>query len=171
MSVYLEMALRLQQDIGNTELHLAKLKAALASLQPLISADIDQAPLLALPSHPRGRASAGGQVIDAAVLVEKVSPAPVAAKRVPRSPKVASEALQASYELPRTGQSFWLALMGKRKHTISSIVDKALAKLQAPEDQRNVLTNRLNAWLYPAVKKGVVLDAGMRGNLKAYAVA
>jgi hypothetical protein len=73
--------------------------------------------------------------------------------------------------IPSTGKGFWIGLMGRRKQTLAQIVDKAMDALDLQEDTRPVLTNRLGAWLYPALKAGEVQQAGTRGKLKLYQVA
>jgi hypothetical protein len=60
--------------------------------------------------------------------------------------------------------------MGKRRHTLNELVDKAITTLSVPEDARDTLYNRLNSWLYPAVKAGTLVAAGDKAGLKAFKV-
>ncbi len=73
--------------------------------------------------------------------------------------------------LPSTGGGFWLGLMGKRRHTLTELVDKAITNLEVPEEARVTLHNRLNSWLYPAVKAGTLVAAGEKDGLKTFKVA
>lgn len=102
---------------------------------------------------------------------------PPKAKRTLRAPKaspnpaaVATSEAVMTQKFPATGTEFWMSCMGKRRHTINEIVDRALVKLQMPETARPTLYNRLNAWIYPKVKTGELVSPGEKGGLKLYQI-
>jgi hypothetical protein len=187
MTVYLEIVQRLEQEVQVAEAHLVHLKAALAALQPLITINAAPTSPLKLPFSPRPNGSSA-TVIDVLEMEPSAgegTPAPRRRGRPPAVKPVAVDAIQPSTKatkrsklpasadsnssaLARTGGEFWQSLMGKRAYTVAEIVDRAIKKLEAAEDTKPVLANRLSAWLYPSIKSGTVEPAGVKGKLKRY---
>lgn len=164
MTVYLEMALRLNQEIEAAEAHLVNLKIALAALQPLIT--VESAPATrALSYAPSTTLVEDVEARDILVPGKKTGKPP----RVKTRPAEAGDATLVA-KLPSTNAAFWIKLMGKRRHTIADVVDRAAAALGTGEESRPVLANRFQAWIYPAIKSSVVEHVGVKGKLKAYRV-
>jgi hypothetical protein len=218
MSVYLEMAKRLRQEIADAQEHLDRLKVALSGLEPLITIDAKPQGPLGLEFESRaGRRSARTVMAEVLDVVPNASsdkplgeavastsddePPVVPRRRGPGRPKAQATSGEAppvgrrarrsaepeakgdvaaargrrpraptSTVVPSTGGSYWLKVMGKRKHTLSDIVDKAIADLQVPAETHALLSNRLSAWLYPALKAGRIEEAGSQGRNKLYRV-
>lgn len=152
-------------------------------MQPLLS----QEEQLAVSSMLQGQAPAlllNQDVVDvdvnpperaeeAAARVADVAASPLARSRK-SGRKSAVKALRqnaARSGRPATGSAFWLDCMGKRRHTVNGLTDRALEKLGLKDDDRKVVQNRLSAWLYPALREGRLEPAGDIGGLKAYRVA
>ncbi|MDB5816365.1 MAG: hypothetical protein JWQ11_5 [Rhizobacter sp.] len=229
MSVYLEMAKRLRQEIADAQEHLDRLNVALRGLEPLITIDAKPSGPLGIEFEPRsGRRSARtvmAEVLDVvpnASVDKPVSDATSSSaasneapatprRRGPGRPKVQPVGAEApaakktrrgrkpadahaatgspsdeaagdavpprrrprsatSTVVPSTGGSYWVRVMGKRKHTLADVVDKAIADLGVPPDTYALLANRLSAWLYPALKAGRIEEAGNKGRNKLYRV-
>ena len=51
------------------------------------------------------------------------------------------------------------------------MADSALKKLQLDESTKNVMAARAKAWAYSSVKKGDLIEAGMRDGSKLYQLA
>jgi hypothetical protein len=58
--------------------------------------------------------------------------------------------------IPTLGEQFWLDIFGSKTRTTADLVTQAMAELNAAEDWRPVVSNRLSAWLYPAIRAGKV---------------
>ena len=74
-------------------------------------------------------------------------------------------------KLPATGAELWLKCVGSKKVTVAQITDAALKKLKLDDSARAVIATRAKAWAYTAVKKGDLIEAGMRDGSKLFQLA
>ncbi|MDO8264530.1 MAG: hypothetical protein Q7T21_15095 [Gallionella sp.] len=160
MQPLVEAAHLIAQEIERTRQHLANLEQALEGLKPLITIDAATA---ALPyaTTSRSQPIEDISVVNAdASTTRIVKRKPVAKTRAARRAKAA--------QVPSTGAELWLSCMGRRRRSLGELVEEALIRLELDEKSRDVITNRAGAWLYAAVKKGVLIPAGERDGHKLY---
>lgn len=154
MHAYVDAAKQLSAEIERTRQRLHDLEAALEAMRPLITLEA------AVPSAPALAWRESADVLHVEEVVSDAQPL------TPRAPKATPEP-----KLPAISQDVWLRILGRRKLTVKEIVDAAMAQLGAQDEHRAVLSTRVNAWLYPALKSGKVVPAGVKDGRKAYAVA
>lgn len=160
MQPLVEAAHLIAQEIERTRQHLANLEQALEGLKPLITIDAATAAL------PYATSSRSQPIEDISVVNSDVS----TMKAVKRKPVVKTRAARRAKaaQVPSTGAELWLNCMGRRKRSLGELVDEALKRLELNEKSRDVINNRAGAWLYAAVKKGVLIPAGERDGHKLY---
>ncbi len=187
MQTLFEAASHIAQEIERTRQHLTNLEQALEGLKPLITVDAATTTLTySIASH--------AQPVEDLSVVNAEEPAKKKAKAKSKSPvkgkaempKVGNpktEKPKAKKEkvvvpaplpvtepakLPATGAEFWLKCLGRKKATVAQLADAALKKLKLEDSAKNVMTTRVKAWAYQAVKKGTLLEAGMRDGAKLF---
>lgn len=198
MQPILSAVSHLADEIARTRSHLSALESALDGMKPLLSRMDPQEVQKALgyiASNGARRLNASDvEIVEVAAaagtvevpvlptapdegsarsaIVRKYSKAPRKNRKagsVTRKAAVRNAAHAAT--IPATGTAFWLACMGKKKHTVNEIVDRALVRLELGPQARKTLYNRLNAWLYPKVKSGELFSPGEKAGIKLYQVA
>lgn len=157
MQPLLEAASLITQEIERTKQHLVNLEQALAGLRPLITID---AATLSLPL-PYSNQNAEQTVEDVSVIQVN----PVKVKRVTPSKPVSAAVAD---EIPATPTKFWLSLMGRKKMSLQDMVYTAITKLELEEWARPKIKMRAQAWVYSAVKKGLVVASAGKDATKMY---
>ncbi len=190
MQTLFEAASHIAQEIERTRQHLTNLEQALEGLKPLITVDAATTTLtysISSQAQPvedlsvvnaeepakkkvKSKASAKGKVEvskpehpktekSKAVKEKVVVPAP--------EPLPVAEPVK----LPATGGEFWLKCLGRKKATVAQLAETALKKLKLEDSAKNIMATRVKAWAYQAVKKGTLLEAGMRDGSKLFQLA
>lgn len=163
MQPLIEAAHLIAQEIERTRQHLANLEQALEGLKPLITIDAATATL------PYASTTGAQPIEDVSIVQERTSMAGNSKPKVKSTNKaVKAKPLAKTAELPATGAELWLACFGRKKLGLGELVDAAMLKLELDESARAVITNRAGAWLYAAVKKGVLVPAGTRDGIKLF---
>ena len=186
MQTLFEAASHIAQEIERTRQHLINLEQALEGLKPLITVDAATTTLTFSMS------SQAQPIEDLSVVNAEESPkkkvksklALKAKAEKPTEEKPKAEKPKATKEkvvepvpvvepvkLPATGAEFWLKCLGRKKATVAQLADSALKKLQLDESTKNVMAARAKAWAYSSVKKGDLIEAGMRDGSKLYQLA
>ncbi len=134
------------------------------------------------PATPRSVKPASAKAVKAKrVLVAKskaakatTSAKPVAAPNLKANanntkPLVSRAANQgAGPAVPPTGKAIWLTALGKKKLSVEALVDAAMSRLALGSAARPVISNRVTAWLYPAIRAGVVRQVGQKDGRAIY---
>lgn len=160
MQPLFEAANLIAQEIERTRQHLANLEQALEGLKPLITIDAATA---ALPYSATTRSQS---IEDISVVNVDVSTKKIV-KRKPAA-KVKPQKRAKPSQVPSTGSELWLSCMGRKKRSLGELVGDALKRLELDETSRDVINNRAGAWLYAAIKKGILMPAGTRDGHKLY---
>ena len=188
MQTLFEAASHIAQEIERTRQHLTNLEQALEGLKPLITVDAATTTLTY-------SISSQAQSVEDLSVVNAEEPAKKRAKskssvkgkvEMPKADAPKTEKSKAKKEkvvmpepvpvaepakLPATGGEFWLKCLGRRKATVAQLADAALKKFKLDDSAKSVMAARAKAWAYTAVKKGNVLDAGMRDGSKLFQLA
>nr|WP_319563723.1 hypothetical protein [uncultured Rhodoferax sp.] len=176
MQTLFEAASHIAQEIERTRLYLTNLEQALEGLKPLITADAATTTLtfsissLAQPVEDLS-------VVNAEVPAKKTAKSKLTVKAKAEKPKatkekvVMSEPVAEPVKLPATGAELWLKCLGRKKATVAQLTDVALKKLKLDDSAKNVMATRAKAWAYTAVKKGDLIEVGMRDGSKLYQLA
>ena len=185
MQTLFEAASHIAQEIERTRQHLINLEQALEGLKPLITVDAATTTLTFSISS-RAQPVEDLSVVNAEEPAKKMAKAKSPVKGKAEMPKVdnpKTEKPKAKKEkvvvpaplpvtepvkLPATGAEFWLKCLGRKKATVAQLADAALKKLKLEDSAKNVMTTRVKAWAYQAVKKGTLLEAGMRDGAKLF---
>ena len=188
MQTLFEAASHIAQEIERTRQHLTNLEQALEGLKPLITVDAATTTLtysISSQAQPvedlsivnaeepakkkvKSKSSVKGKAESLKADTPKTEKSKAKKEKVvmPEPVPVAEPA-----KLPATGGEFWLKCLGRRKATVAQLADAALKKLKLDDSAKNVMAARAKAWAYTAVKKGNVLDAGMRDGSKLFQLA
>ena len=83
--------------------------------------------------------------------------------KLPRASKIANPK-----RLPATDTAFWQACFGRKNLGLADLVDTALNQLALDASARDVIKTRASAWLYGAVRKGVIKAVTTRDGKKLY---
>ncbi|MCC7544804.1 MAG: hypothetical protein IT506_04880 [Aquabacterium sp.] len=186
MQTLFEAASHIAQEIERTRQHLINLEQALEGLKPLITVDAatttltfsmsSQAQPIEDLSVVNAEESPKKKVKSTLAVKAKVEK-PKAEKPKADKPKATKEVVvepvpvAETVKLPATGAEFWLKCLGRKKATVAQLADSALKKLQLDESTKNVMAARAKAWAYSSVKKGDLIEAGMRDGSKLYQLA
>jgi hypothetical protein len=190
MQTLFEAASHIAQEIERTRQHLTNLEQALEGLKPLITVDAATTTLTysissqAQPvedlsvvnaEEPAKKKAKSKSSVKGKVEMPKAD-TPKTEKSKAKKEKVvvpASEPLPVAepVKLPATGGEFWLKCLGRKKATVAQLADAALKKLKLDDSAKNVMATRAKAWAYLAVKKGSLLEVGMRDGVKLYQLA
>ncbi len=188
MQTLVEAASHIAQEIERTRQHLLNLEQALEGLKPLITLDAATATLtFAMPTSAQPIEDLS--VINAEATFKKRKsqstfknqPAENRAGR-PKGAKantantantnvVRSTDVTAPVKLPATGSGLWLKCLGRKKLTIGQLTDAALKRLSLDDSAKEVIFSRAKTWIYTALKKGVLIDAGIRDGTRLYQMA
>ncbi len=185
MQTLVEAASHIAQEIERTRQHLLNLEQALEGLKPLITLDAATATLtFAMPTSAQPIEDLS--VINAEATFKKRKsqstfknqPAENKAGR-PKGAKanaantnvVRSTDVTAPVKLPATGSGLWLKCLGRKKLTIGQLTDAALKRLSLDDSAKEVIFSRAKTWIYTALKKGVLTDAGVRDGTRLYQMA
>ena len=185
MQTLVEAASHIAQEIERTRQHLLNLEQALEGLKPLITLDAATATLtFAMPTSAQPIEDLS--VINAEATFKKRKsqstfknqPAENKAGR-PKGAKanaantniVRSTDVTAPVKLPATGSGLWLKCLGRKKLTIGQLTDAALKRLSLNDSAKEVIFSRAKTWIYSALKKGVLTDAGVRDGTRLYQMA
>jgi hypothetical protein len=176
MQTLFEAASHIAQEIERTRQHLANLEQALDGLKPLITVDAattTQVFTITSQAQPVEDLS----VVNAEVTTKKKAKSKFSVKANAEKPKVTKakvvvpEPVAEPVKLPATGAALWLKCLGRKKVTVSQLADVALKKLKLDASAKNVIATRAKAWAYSAVKKGDLIEVGMRDGSKLYQLA
>ncbi len=194
MQTLFEAANHIAQEIERTRQHLTNLEQALEGLKPLITVDAATTTLtysISSQAQPvedlsvvnaEEPAKNKNKVKSKSSVKGKVEMPKTAKPEVDKSkgkkekvvvPAPAPESLPVAepVKLPATGGEFWLKCLGRRKSTVSQLADAALKKLKLEDSAKSVMATRAKAWAYTAVKKGDLIEAGMRDGSKLFQLA
>jgi hypothetical protein len=181
MQTLFEAANHIAQEIERTRQHLTNLEQALEGLKPLITVDAATTTLTySMPAQAQPVEDLS--VVNAETTATKKTRAKSTAKTKTEKPKtVKARAVKAkvavpepvaeSVKLPSTGAELWFKCLGRKKASVNQIVDAALKKLKLDDSAKAVMATRAKAWAYSAVKKGELIEAGMRDGSKLYQLA
>ncbi len=181
MQTLFEAANHIAQEIERTRQHLTNLEQALEGLKPLITVDAATATLTySMPAQAQPVEDLS--VVNAETTATKKTRAKSTVKTKAEKPKtVKAKAVKAkvavpepvaeSVKLPSTGAELWFKCLGRKKASVNQIVDAALKKLKLDDSAKTVMATRAKAWAYSAVKKGELIEAGMRDGSKLYQLA
>jgi hypothetical protein len=190
MQTLFEAASHIAQEIERTRQHLTNLEQALEGLKPLITVDAATTTLTY-------SISSQAQPVEDLSVVNAEEPAKKKAKskssvkgkvEMPKADTPKTEKPKAKKEkvvvpapeplpvvvpakLPATGGEFWLKCLGRRKATVAQLAEAALKKLKLDDSAKNVMATRAKAWAYTTVKKGDLIEAGMRDGSKLFQLA
>ncbi len=184
MQTLVEAASHIAQEIARTRQHLSNLEQALEGLKPLITVDAATATLTFAMSEPvqpvedlsvvnaeatdkrkrKPKAVVQGQPKEPKIAKTKAAKDKVGKSRAAESAPVAV----GTVKLPTTGAELWLKCMGRKRTTVSQIADAALIKLSLDDSAKNVMSARAKTWVYAAVKKGILMEAGTRDGSKLF---
>ncbi len=191
MQTLFEAASHIAQEIERTRQHLINLEQALEGLKPLITVDAATTTLTYSISS-QAQPVEDLSVVNAEVLPKKKAKSKLALKakaenpnaEKPKAEKPKADKPKATKEkvvepmpvvepvkLPATGTDFWLKCLGRKKATVAQLADAALKKLKLDDSAKNVMATRAKAWAYSSVKKGDLIEAGMRDGSKLYQLA
>ena len=183
MQTLFEAASHIAQEIERTRQHLTNLEQALEGLKPLITVDAATTTLTFSISS-QAQPIEDLSVVNAQEPAKKKAKSKLAVKAKAEKPKAAGKAKVTKepvvqepvpavepIKLPATGAEFWLKCLGRKKSTVAQLADAALKKLKLDVSAKNVLATRAKAWAYMAVKKGDLIEAGMRDGSKLYQLA
>ena len=185
MQSLVEAASHIAQEIERTRQHLLNLEQALEGLKPLITLDAATATLtFAMPTSAQPIEDLS--VINAEATFKKRKsqstfknqPSKSKAGR-PKGAKanaannnvVRSTDVTELVKLPATGSGLWLKCLGRKKLTIGQLTDAALKRLSLNDSAKEVIFSRAKTWIYSALKKGVLTDAGVRDGTRLYQMA
>jgi hypothetical protein len=169
MQTLFEAANQISQEIERTRAHLSNLENALAGLKPLMGIDVASPALGYAVAQPVQDVSfVHARVINAETVNPKRAEKSVkvkskASEKLPRASKIANPK-----RLPATDTAFWLACFGRKNLGLADLVDTALNKLELDASARDVIKTRASAWLYGAVRKGVIKAVTTRDGKKLY---
>jgi hypothetical protein len=181
MQTLFEAANHIAQEIERTRQHLKNLEQALEGLKPLITVDAATTTLTyAMPTQAQPVEDLS--IVNAEVRAVKKTKSNAANKTKTEKPKLEKakavkakvavpEPVAEPVKLPSTGADLWLRCLGRKKASVNQIVDAALKKLKLDEAAKSVMASRAKAWAYSAVKKGDLIEAGMRDGSKLYQLA
>jgi len=171
MQTLFEAANHIAQEIERTRQHLTNLEQALEGLKPLITVDAATTTLTySMPAQAQPVEDLS--VVNAETTATKKTRAKSTVKTKAVKAKVAvPESVAESVKLPSTGAELWLKCLGRKKATVNQVVDAALKKLKLDDSAKTVMATRAKAWAYSAVKKGELIEAGMRDGSKLYQLA
>jgi len=181
MQTLFEAANHIAQEIERTRQHLTNLEQALEGLKPLITVDAATTTLTySMPAQAQPVEDLS--VVNAETTATKKTRAKSTVKTKAEKPKtVKARAVKAkvavpepvteSVKLPSTGAELWFKCLGRKKASVNQIVDAALKKLKLDDSAKAVMATRAKAWAYSAVKKGELIEAGMRDGSKLYQLA
>lgn len=145
--IWSEIVSKLDRDIERTEIRLAELHAARASIEPLVGR----------PPVRRGRLPSLEKVVARAAKARgkggKGRPGGTGKSRA---------------KLPATGAQFWLEILGTERHTGREIVDAAMERLALGEAVRDKIYSRASNWFNGAIKRGLVVVAEQRDGVNVY---
>lgn len=188
MQTLFEAASHIAQEIERTRQHLTNLEQALDGLKPLITVDaatttqvftiisqaqpVEDLSVVNAQEPAKKKAKSKSPVKTTAATPKAENPK----TEKPKSKKekvVAPEPVPVTepVKLPATGAEFWLKCLGRKKVTVAQLADAALKKLKLDDSAKNVMATRAKTWAYSAVKKGTLLEAGMRDGAKLYQLA
>ena len=176
MQTLFEAASHIAQEIERTRQHLTNLEQALEGLKPLITVDAATATLTFSISS-QAQPVEDLSVLDAEVPSKKKTKSKSTVKfdgdnfKASKAKIVVPETQAEPIKLPATGAELWLKCLGRKKVTVAQLADAALKKLKLDDSARNVIVTRAKAWTYSAVKKGGLIEAGMRDGSKLYQLA
>lgn len=181
MQTLFEAANHIAQEIERTRQHLTNLEQALEGLKPLITVDAATATLTySMPAQAQPVEDLS--VVNAETTATKKTRAKSTVKTKTEKPKTVKakaviakvavpEPVAEPVKLPSTGAELWLKCLGRKKASVNQIVDAALKKLKLDDSAKTVMATRAKAWAYSAVKKGELIEAGMRDGSKLYQLA
>lgn len=181
MQTLFEAANHIAQEIERTRQHLTNLEQALEGLKPLITVDAATTTLTySMPAQAQPVEDLS--VVNAETTATKKTRAKSTVKTKTEKPKtVKAKAVKAKVavpepvtepvKLPSTGAELWLKCLGRKKASVNQIVEAALKKLKLDDSAKAVMATRAKAWAYSAVKKGELIEAGMRDGSKLYQLA
>lgn len=171
MQTLFEAANHIAQEIERTRQHLTNLEQALEGLKPLITVDAATTTLTySMPAQAQPVEDLS--VVNAETTATKKTRAKSTVKTKAVKAKVAvPESVAEPVKLPSTGAELWLKCLGRKKATVNQVVDAALKKLKLDDSAKTVMATRAKAWAYSAVKKGELIEAGMRDGSKLYQLA
>jgi hypothetical protein len=187
MQALVEAASHIAQEIARTRQHLSNLEQALEGLKPLITVDAATTTLTFAMPEPVQPVEDLSVVNTAATGKRKRKPK-AADQRQPNEAKIAQTKLDKTQaakaraaqtapivaevvKLPATGAELWLKCMGRRKVTVAQIAEAALSKLKLGDTAKSVMSARAKTWVYAAVKRGILLQAGTRDGSKLFQLA
>ena len=185
MQTLFEAASHIAQEIERTRQHLTNLEQALEGLKPLITVDAATTTLtfsissqaqtvedlsIVNAEEPAKKKSKSKSSVTAKADIETTK----AGKSKAKKEKVATPEpvpVAEPVKLPATGGEFWLKCLGRRKATVAQLADAALKKFKLDDSAKSVMATRAKAWAYTAVKKGDLVEAGMRDGSKLFQLA
>ena len=183
MQTLFEAASHIAQEIERTRQHLTNLEQALEGLKPLITVDaatttltysissqaqpVEDLSVVNAEEPAKKKAKSKSSVKAKAEKPKAEKPKATKVQVIVPAPVPAAEPVK----LPATGAEFWLKCLGRKKATVAQLADAALKKLKLDDSAKNTMTTRAKAWAYSAVKKGDLIEAGMREGSKLYQVA
>jgi hypothetical protein len=190
MQTLFEAASHIAQEIERTRQHLTNLEQALEGLKPLITVDAATTTLtysissqaqtvedlsVVNAEEPAKKKAKSKSLVKGKVEMPKAD-APKTEKSKAKKEKVvvpAPEPLPVAepVKLPATGGEFWLKCLGRRKATVAQLAEAALKKLKLEDSAKSVMATRAKAWAYTTVKKGDLIEAGMRDGSKLFQLA
>jgi len=181
MQTLFEAANHITQEIERTRQHLTNLEQALEGIKPLITVDAaTTTSTYAMPSQAQpvedlpvvnAQAPAVKKIKSKSAAKTKTERTKAVNTKAAEAPVAGSEPVAESVKLPSTGAELWLKCLGRKKASVSQIVDAALKKLKLDETAREPITNRATAWAHSAAKKGVLVAAGTRDGSRLYQLA
>ncbi|MDD2882186.1 MAG: hypothetical protein PHQ58_17310 [Rhodoferax sp.] len=176
MQTLFDAASHIAQEIERTRQHLTNLEQALVGLKPLMTVDAatttltfsisSQAQPVEDLSFVDSEAPSKKKAITKSAVKFAVQKAKTTKEKI-----VVPEAQAEPVKLPATGAELWLKCLGRKKVTVAQLTDAALKKLKLDDSVRNVIGTRAKAWTYSSVKKGSLIEAGMRDGSKLYQLA
>ncbi|MDD2882653.1 MAG: hypothetical protein PHQ58_19705 [Rhodoferax sp.] len=173
MQTLFEAANHIAQEIERTRQHLTNLEQALEGLKPLITVDAATTTLTFTISS-QAQPVEDLNVVNAEVQAKKKAKSKLTVKVKAEKPKVTKakvvvpEPVAVPVKLPATGAVLWFKCLGRKKVTVAQLADVALKKLKLDDSAKNVIVTRAKAWAYSAVKKGDLIEAGMRDGSKLF---
>ncbi len=170
MQTLFEAANQIAQEIERTRQHLANLEQALAGLKPLIGVE-PATTALVYTTPPVAQTVEDVSVVQARVInAETVQPKPSKALGTVNSKAKTSKPVQRKVgkALPATGTAFWLGCFGRKNLGLEELLDAASRKLDLDDSGRAAIKNRANAWIYSAVRKGILKAVASKDGRKLY---
>jgi hypothetical protein len=192
MQTLFEAASHIAQEIERTRQHLTNLEQALEGLKPLITVEVATTTLtfsISSEAQPvedlsvvnaeepakkkaKSKSSVKGKVEMPKADTPKTEKSKAKNEKVVApAPELEPSPVAEPVKLPATGGEFWLKCLGRRKATVSQLAEAALKKLKLEDSAKSVMATRAKAWAYTAVKKGDLIEAGMRDGSKLFQLA